>query len=731
MTAPLTRREQKIAGTVTGPLVAAIEQTWAAIQARHPDVPDVVLTLGNGSARPGHLTLGHFHAGKWATSQSRLAELFIGGEGLSRGPRAVLGTLLHEATHGVAAAYGIRDTSRQGRYHNTRFRELATELGLTVERDPVIGWSITTVPETTAEEYEHEVGALGAALTAHRLADIHRDGRTSSNNGLVATCECDPPRRIRIARSTYETGPVTCGVCESDFTAHDTNGSALAAPDGREFARDAAATDTFDGGGQHAMGIDPWSDVPPLASSRDAEMSELRQRRPGLFTLHEAAINAVTAREHAHEAVARRTLDRIAAHIDAGHDDRVAADTAQAELADAEPEQLHRSLDEYARRSAYPVIDRDLEARVLAVPVTEQDIDVARTAAERDVLVDLAACQHAITRLRDTSHASTAADAAGLYLECREQHGHHHEQARSAAFLEVSEGIRAEHDTARYRLDAQAEERREEQTVAQRRDTDAGLDPERERDVTGSAPRSASWEDVRAPLLRVGDVTPRGPITAIDYHGELGVTVHVGDEEYHRGRDDLVSRRAEGYSDSSENLPDQGQTKAARDQEDLSSVEDSLYVDSDELVELTAGAQERRATASRLPDDIDRLRDMLVRDHEEAPQLGAADPGLHQHHAVTNSHHAVQSATPQPRDRDGHDVDATNDAGDHLHSAAVDVHARAAVAAVRQRNLQQQAEEARTEQLNRWQYDDRADRNSAEQARSLGGRGTNAWGAAR
>jgi hypothetical protein len=169
MSAPSTLTRPLQPGTVTGPLVAAIEQTWAAIQARHPDVPDVVLTLGNGSARPGQLTLGHFHAGKWTTTTgvdaARLLELFVGGEGLSRGPRAVLGTLLHEATHGVAATRGIKDTSRQGRYHNTRFRDLATELGISVERDPAIGWSITTIPDTTAEQYADQIAQLGAALT--------------------------------------------------------------------------------------------------------------------------------------------------------------------------------------------------------------------------------------------------------------------------------------------------------------------------------------------------------------------------------------------------------------------------------------------------------------------------------------------------------------------------------------------------------------------------------------
>lgn len=86
-------------------LVEAFEATWLAIQRRHPDVPPVVITLGSGTlgVKPGRTRLGHFAADRWQHGESeQLAELFISGEGLRRDPTAVLGTLLHEATHGLA-----------------------------------------------------------------------------------------------------------------------------------------------------------------------------------------------------------------------------------------------------------------------------------------------------------------------------------------------------------------------------------------------------------------------------------------------------------------------------------------------------------------------------------------------------------------------------------------------------------------------------------------------------
>jgi hypothetical protein len=204
-------------GSVTPRLVAAIDGAWSAIRARHPDVPEVVITLGAGSGGRRGLTYGHFHDGIWQHGDARLPELFIGGEGLQRGPVPVLGTLLHESAHGIAARRGIRDTSRQSRYHNERFRALAAEVGIDVEKDPAIGWSTTTVPDATAALYRPHVDALGTALTAFRrpVTAGAGAGRAGSDNGIAARCPCG--RRIRVSQSVLAAAPITCGACGGDF----------------------------------------------------------------------------------------------------------------------------------------------------------------------------------------------------------------------------------------------------------------------------------------------------------------------------------------------------------------------------------------------------------------------------------------------------------------------------------------------------------------------------------
>ncbi|NIH79283.1 hypothetical protein [Amycolatopsis viridis] len=85
-------------------------------------------------------------------------------EVLRHGAEGALQALLHAAAHGLAAARGITDTSRRGRYHNNRFVALAEELGLEVADAGRPGWAVTTVPPATAAAYTAELDDLSPAL---------------------------------------------------------------------------------------------------------------------------------------------------------------------------------------------------------------------------------------------------------------------------------------------------------------------------------------------------------------------------------------------------------------------------------------------------------------------------------------------------------------------------------------------------------------------------------------
>jgi hypothetical protein len=110
---------------------------------------------------------------------------------------------MHEAAHGLAAAWGVRDTSWQGRYHNSRYRAWPRSSAWPSSTPGSgFGWAGTTVPDATAAVYAAEVEDLAAVLVAWRRPE----GRAGSNNGMAARCGVRPPhpdRRVRARR-----GPV-------------------------------------------------------------------------------------------------------------------------------------------------------------------------------------------------------------------------------------------------------------------------------------------------------------------------------------------------------------------------------------------------------------------------------------------------------------------------------------------------------------------------------------------
>ena len=209
--------------TITVPLLGALDRIWATIRDRHPDVPEVIFTIQPGTA--AERSVGHLATARWRTG--KLSELAIAGEAFAGDVEDALAVLLHMAAHGLAHTRGITDTSRQGRYHNSRYAALADELGLRTEpTDNDMGVAHTQVPALTTARYAGPLRDLHVALTKDVRAMVGQaesraasTRRTSSNNSLSALCSCRPkPRRIRVAASVLGEGPITCGICRQEFT---------------------------------------------------------------------------------------------------------------------------------------------------------------------------------------------------------------------------------------------------------------------------------------------------------------------------------------------------------------------------------------------------------------------------------------------------------------------------------------------------------------------------------
>ena len=168
-------------------IIAALEHAWAAIQDQHPDVPDVVIVTGAGSNQKGtpegYRLRGHHWPERWVLDghdRPRAPELFIAGELLSAGGRAVVEVMLHEAAHALATRRGIKDTSVAGnRYHTKRFVALAAELGLRGPDTPdkITGWSDCTLTGQGAYESYADVAAGIDSARLPFLADLASPGR--------------------------------------------------------------------------------------------------------------------------------------------------------------------------------------------------------------------------------------------------------------------------------------------------------------------------------------------------------------------------------------------------------------------------------------------------------------------------------------------------------------------------------------------------------------------------
>ena len=212
----MTLKRQDVAGST---LIAALEDAWTTLGREHPELPPAVLITGAGSLGTGRgLRLGHFAADRWQAEQrGALAEIFVGGEGLARGARPVLATLLHEAAHALAHRRGVKDTSRQGRYHNQRFKTIAEELGLEVEHHPSLGWSVTTPARGRGRALQagDRQARAGADRPPRRRTETQRPrgARTATSSRVTAAARGGSA----IAPGVLALGPIICSVCNQPF----------------------------------------------------------------------------------------------------------------------------------------------------------------------------------------------------------------------------------------------------------------------------------------------------------------------------------------------------------------------------------------------------------------------------------------------------------------------------------------------------------------------------------
>lgn len=214
-------------------VVIALEEAYGALRLRWPELPAVVITVFYDRHRS---VRGYFWDGQWRSqADPLLPELHVDSTILSDPPEAILKTLVHEATHALAGARGVKDTSREGRYHNYRFAELAQEMGLVVEGDVKIGvrtprlhpeWlagpyaRLVQVIDSASRRLWQEDSAVTSGVGGNGLSGRAGTKGTAGTKGRLvkAICQCNPPRIIRAARHTLQAAPIRCAACGGEFS---------------------------------------------------------------------------------------------------------------------------------------------------------------------------------------------------------------------------------------------------------------------------------------------------------------------------------------------------------------------------------------------------------------------------------------------------------------------------------------------------------------------------------
>lgn len=224
-------------------VVALIEEVWDVLRAEHPELPAVVVTTGSGEG----VKWGHFRPESWKLAEdgTKLHEFFLASEALAKGATQVLQTTIHEAAHTLSRVRGIKDTSRQGRWHNAAFKKAAEELGLehkAASADKSHGFSFVTLTQATKDKYAELLTKLERELKLTGLLPFWLGGSDEEDQGgekitgkpkktegdeegaaksgnLKATCGCEEPLIIRLSRKVLDLGVVRCDQCEELFTA--------------------------------------------------------------------------------------------------------------------------------------------------------------------------------------------------------------------------------------------------------------------------------------------------------------------------------------------------------------------------------------------------------------------------------------------------------------------------------------------------------------------------------
>ena len=191
-------------------ITAFLENAYDVLNRRffNGELTPVVITVQSSVHSHGHYTPWN----SWVKNGEGYREINLSAESLRRNIESVISTLQHESVHHYCDLKGIKDTSRNGTYHNKRFKAEAEKRGLIIDYDPRIGHSIT-YPGPEIMELVREMGWENIDLSRRRfeeaLADDVENPDGADGDGSDADAGGEEPKKRKSGVRKYQCP--TCG----------------------------------------------------------------------------------------------------------------------------------------------------------------------------------------------------------------------------------------------------------------------------------------------------------------------------------------------------------------------------------------------------------------------------------------------------------------------------------------------------------------------------------------
>jgi hypothetical protein len=144
--------------------------------------------------------LGWFWHSRWSPEKSKdkkefLHEINLSAEYLREHNMGE--TLLHELAHAENHHCGIQDTDKTGRRHNKKFKSMAERLGLSVKKDPSLGFAFTDLAEP-AKQFLDKIKFDRNVYAMCRIVE----SKSSKQGTRLLKCEC--PECGYVVRTTQK-----------------------------------------------------------------------------------------------------------------------------------------------------------------------------------------------------------------------------------------------------------------------------------------------------------------------------------------------------------------------------------------------------------------------------------------------------------------------------------------------------------------------------------------------